>query len=731
MPAQTHYWDAIVGDNWPAIGPDRWGTLETTLREAASTVDVDGLESARRDFDERVRASAALQPVKDAMAAHQGDSRELVDAVAAAADLLRDFAALANRTRNRILDIVDDALASIAGITEKSAGKQARIGQVHDIVTAARERVEAAVSGAPHEVDPPWSGLRARITELAVSHHLPALNSAGISQVPAMHVLDRRGADSSATDPAGDPADGSAAAVATLPMSARLSRDPALSQGGSHHPTPTLADLGDAAPAYPGVADDVGSVVAAAPRDVLPDTGGPSSVTAPDPADVAPDPAEVTPDTADGGAIPMPVVFLPQDPTPATPSETVASANKSEEVSPYVRSLERVTADPMGDQGSAAESGTAGEPQRGATAEGAAGRPRLSGHDSIAAKPGSGSAAMIRSVVGDAMAAAAGPVFEVGGRGVDGHLILARTILAGILAAVESSWYGIGFAVAVLRRPGGGVIGLVASNEGRGWLPAGLYLPQELSTPWRWSEARHSGWEGISDPARILAEFVLERGSRSDARLAALVSSEPIDAGIRWQLGEVALEGRVAASAALPLDAPAPGLVDRLGLVISPANQARLDRIPLAAITARCADLARDAHQRVARTGAGTAATLGAPALRQRLLDTLRRGGDIPPNWWDELRDIDDLLAATVLTKRIDVTRIPLGELRSGRPGAEVSTLRSMVVQRRANELALLLANAPDRRMLRDAVYAHGQLTAQLSGVARPPVVPVAGKKTQ
>ncbi|NEW48417.1 hypothetical protein, partial [Nocardia cyriacigeorgica] len=39
------------------------------------------------------------------------------------------------------------------------------------------------------------------------------------------------------------------------------------------------------------------------------------------------------------------------------------------------------------------------------------------------------------------------------------------------------------------------------------------------------SVSEGSGWEGISDPARVLAEFALAWGRKSGARLTALASS--------------------------------------------------------------------------------------------------------------------------------------------------------------------------------------------------------------
>ncbi|WP_039803921.1 hypothetical protein, partial [Nocardia araoensis] len=52
------YWDAIVGDNWPAISPGDWSALERLARDGAGALDLLDAERRRRDFDERARSSA-------------------------------------------------------------------------------------------------------------------------------------------------------------------------------------------------------------------------------------------------------------------------------------------------------------------------------------------------------------------------------------------------------------------------------------------------------------------------------------------------------------------------------------------------------------------------------------------------------------------------------------------------------------------------------------------------
>lgn len=105
------YWDAIVGDDWPEVSPAHWNALETRARAAASALNTGDAPQARLAFDQAVRASERLQPIKDEMLAQQGMPQAFADALLAASEVFRGFGDLVYRTRNRILDIVDDATA--------------------------------------------------------------------------------------------------------------------------------------------------------------------------------------------------------------------------------------------------------------------------------------------------------------------------------------------------------------------------------------------------------------------------------------------------------------------------------------------------------------------------------------------------------------------------------------------------------------------------------------------
>ncbi|WP_280420211.1 hypothetical protein [Nocardia carnea] len=323
-----------------------------------------------------------------------------------------------------------------------------------------------------------------------------------------------------------------------------------------------------------------------------------------------------------------------------------------------------------------------------------------------------GAGEVVQDAVGAAMVASAAPAFVVGER-VDGDLVLARTLLGGIRAAADPWVVGVDWAVAVLRHPGG-VSAFVTSNEGRGWLPARLYLPAELSLPWLWTVAEESGWEGIADPARVLVEFAMAWGAKSGSKLSALASSQPIDPVLGAQLVTVALAGSVGPSDAMDLRKPAPGMLDRLGLTATARLLDRATSVPDHGVALRCLELAVDAHIRVERAGIRTIDAMGAPEIRLRILRALRDGREFAAGWWQEMQDADDLIAATALGHRAGTSRIALGDLRPAatdfEPDSELSVLRALTFQRRCNELVLLLAEDRTRQTLRDAVYAHSQI---------------------
>ncbi|NEW30462.1 type VII secretion target [Nocardia cyriacigeorgica] len=322
---------------------------------------------------------------------------------------------------------------------------------------------------------------------------------------------------------------------------------------------------------------------------------------------------------------------------------------------------------------------------------------------------------------------AAEPSHVVGDE-VDEDLVIARTLLRSVLAAVDSSVIGLTWAVSVMRGPAGAGV-FITTNEGRGWMPAGLFLPREVSSPWIWDEllgtdsGEGSPWEGVTDPARVLAEFGLAWGAKANAKLSALVSSGPIDPGLRAQLRDVSTEGNVRPAEEVDLRVFTPDTADRLGLFGTMSALEHVSALTDEQVPGRCIELAVDAHVRVGRAGPVPVEAAEARSVRERILAMVQAGQPVPAPWWDDLRDADDLLAASMLSRRVDPGRVGIGDLRVD---SSDSSLRDMVFERRCNELVMLLEGEPTRQGLRDAVYAHEQIIEHPLFVEAPSAVSAA-----
>ncbi|MBL1079766.1 hypothetical protein JK358_35730 [Nocardia sp. 2] len=336
------------------------------------------------------------------------------------------------------------------------------------------------------------------------------------------------------------------------------------------------------------------------------------------------------------------------------------------------------------------------------------------------------------AAVGAARERAAEPAHVVGDT-VNEDLLLARTLLSALLSAVGSTAIGVSWAVSVMRGPGG-IAMFVTSNEGRGWLPPEIHLPDTTSTPWNWTELLHSdggpaatSWEGIADPARILTEFARGWGDRTGAQLSALASSTTITPMLRATHPDVAMAERVTADEGLDLRAATAGTLDRLSLTGSDELLAQVAAVPDAHLRHECLHLATDAHTQWghARTAADHATR--AWRARERILRALENNEPVPQQQWDELRELDTLLATEIMARRADVNGIPVGELR---PHSD-TILLSLGFERRCNEAVLMLADDTTRQTLRDIVYAHDQVlghprfTALAAAVATTPTAPV------
>ena len=324
------------------------------------------------------------------------------------------------------------------------------------------------------------------------------------------------------------------------------------------------------------------------------------------------------------------------------------------------------------------------------------------------------------------------PAYVVGDA-VDNDLLVARTLLAAVLAAADTPAVGMHWAVGVMRGPAGAGV-FITSNEGRGWLPAGIYLPREVSTPWLWDEMLDDGsgsaaspWEGISDPARVLVEFGLAWGPKANASLVALASSASIDGELRARFPDIAMADLVGPAYDVDLRVHTPDTVDRLDLAGSPDAAGPIAAVPDSRAYARCLELATEAHTKLVRSGTAAADSAESRRIRDRILAVLEAGQEVSPQWWEQLREADDLLAAAMLSRRVDVARVAPGDLRIDEEGA---TLRAMVFERRCNELLLVLAGEPGRQQLRDAAYAYDQIVNHPQFVEVPAAVTAAEPTT-
>lgn len=266
----------------------------------------------------------------------------------------------------------------------------------------------------------------------------------------------------------------------------------------------------------------------------------------------------------------------------------------------------------------------------------------------------------------------------------------------------------------------------ITTNEGRGWMPAGLFLPREVSSPWIWDEllgtdsGEGSPWEGVTDPARVLAEFGLAWGAKANAKLSALVSSGPIDPGLRAQLRDVSTEGNVRPAEEVDLRVFTPDTADRLGLFGTMSALEHVSALTDEQVPGRCIELAVDAHVRVGRAGPVPVEAAEARSVRERILAMVQAANPFRPR------------GGTTCAMPTTCSRPPCSRVASI-PAASASAtsgwtaqflLRDMVFERRCNELVMLLEGEPTRQGLRDAVYAHEQIIEHPCSSRRRPRCP-------
>lgn len=91
----------------------------------------------------------------------------------------------------------------------------------------------------------------------------------------------------------------------------------------------------------------------------------------------------------------------------------------------------------------------------------------------------------------------------------------------------------VGYAAAVVVSDGGRQV-VLTSDRGRGWMPPGVVIPAEVTSPWDYAESL--AWEGLIDPCRVLREYAEAQG----VTVAAIVTSRYVlPAGIPAEHVEV------------------------------------------------------------------------------------------------------------------------------------------------------------------------------------------------
>ncbi|KAA8881905.1 hypothetical protein F3087_40275 [Nocardia colli] len=754
---ESPYWHRIVGEHWPAVDPALWRELETIVRAGVAAGPADEIAQARRAFENAARASAGLSAADAEMRAQSVTSAAFTDALGAAADTFRDIAELVYRTRNKILDIVDHATAGIR-IAERPSDEDDRETtdatavreRIDCLVAEARAAVEDVTSSAMNSIDPSGLPSLARVAELLgaqspwrISKHGSVAPDGPVESAPRAPV-NQPGA--ARVIPVGDSADLSARDASSMRATPDMASE---TVAGARFSMPDTADVaagtqhsagdgGTTDPGAPGravVASDetepapdvpvhAGAVARVAPAqlhqpDPSPDVLAerPSAVTDSATTELAATTDSATMDSVTTGPTTAGLVtanpvtagamILPPTMSVPPPGAVVAAGFAAPHAAqpatvPQVSGPQPASrADNVRAAAGAEPAASIAVPEHVKTPVSAQARPddRRTGTDEL-----------LGAVVGAALAAVAAPAFMVGEH-VDADLVLVQSLLSGTLAATNAALPVAAWAVAAMRHAGGLTV-FITSNEGRGYLPAGLFLPRELSTPWDGNLPGDEAWEDIDDPARVLAEFGAVWAARSGATMTALASSSPIAPRLAHALPELPMAGSVVARSELDLSAPGPGLVDRLALVGSPEVNDRIAAVPANEIAGRCLRLAEDAHARLGTAAADLAADFGVRALRERILAARQRGRGIAEHWLRELADADDLIAASMRAWRVDASNTELGRLQPrGRADPEATALRRMVFERRCDELVLLAAGPGERQDLRDSIYAYAQIT--------------------
>lgn len=701
----TPYWRDIVGDNWPEISPAQWHRLAARARDGARVLDLDAIDRASRSFDHAVLHSRSLEPIGDRIRSQRGAPHGFAQALNATADALEAVATLVDRTRHQILDIVENATRRIVDAQQEDRDED-RGAATHTVLRNARADVEDVIAAA-----------------------LAALATTGLFELtPPHHDNLRNSADSHSDIQNGNHRSGPLADNPIQHTPATPGRTAETPRVESNTPPPMVTPQ-TTVPGYGDPADQTRGLEPLLRRSF--EIPKPPEESAPEPRTPPANPVIDGDHSTRALSNPQGSEGLAQPGPPADEFPSPLSRNAALQTLPLLAAAFGV---PLSSLAGTAPSGRiiAGAPPTSGAAPPTQGdrssepsKPTSTPRPSTVAATSSNRSSTgtapaherparhtpepnsIRESITAAIAAAAAPTHIVG-ETPDTDLILAKALLAS-LRAVTPAIPGFAWATAVLRHPGGVTL-FLTSNEGRGWMPDGIHLPTEISTPWSWSEAQDS-WSAIDDPARTLAEFCWLWKRRNGARLSALASSQAIDSTLEQQLVGTSLAHSVRSEPVLDLERTRPQLRDRLELIAEPSRLAQISSMTVDQIRGRRITLARySGNGSASRTHPAVPAELS--DLRAGILAAHEAGTGPSDQQWQELSAIYDLLAANLAGCRTRAPQDPLGvqSHQATSSAAVPADIKALLLERRRSELVLLLRHDPSYQNMRDMVYAYSHL---------------------
>ncbi|MFE6862382.1 hypothetical protein [Nocardia sp. NPDC057668] len=685
----THEWHAIVADDWPMIAPARWRELADAARAGAVQLDSAAAVRASRELDQLIGSSQGLGNVTDVLRQHSLLPEAFARTLLAAADTLDALAGHVERTRHKILDIVDGYRAAAA---REPAGEHPSDEHVAALTEHARADVQDLVKAAIEQIGPTnLFDLTQLVRDPIRSVQLDAADTpTGPTQLSEAEIALLQHERSTGPPPLPASTSDSQVQVGPTVRPWGASDVNTLYATSLHASADSIVTGGQDAHAEPPTRPEhiAADAAAFAPSRQVRDENQVLSVPERT-SEVTPrDSATVTPMLASLAAITgRPLIHLDGAAQPVT-------LQRSELKTPAIRSTEaaKTTEKQRISQNKAGSSASESSRSRAGLVSARPPQSPARSHESDRAGD-----AVLNSAFAAALAAAAAPAHNLG-PAVDTDLVLARTLVASIAAAMPST-PGLACAIAVLQH-GRRVSVFLTTNEGQGWIPGGFYLPEHLGSPWNWNEA-DPGWTSFADPAQILADFASRWSPRHGATMSAIASTHPIDLDLRTDVTAASFAESVRPEPILDLTRSAPGLLDRFAFagnrephVLPRFDRAQLHRDRLG-LVARCLTAAAMPSSHT-RTGLDELSQ-----LRTTIVAALRGARPVPDRWWESLYAGYGLLGADLITQRLHARRNRDARYTPDRH------IQELLLNRRRTELVLLLRNEPTLRNRRELQYAY------------------------